>query len=81
MDPPPLIYHLDHNSVMVINSTGRMRQLFVPFKAKVLEPTICIKEGSWVYIEEVQPHSKHRLLYRVGNNWWPYYIFRLEIHF
>lgn len=78
---PPYINYLDHDSIMVINSAGRMRQLFVPFKARVVEPTDTLILNSWVNIEEVYPHREHRLLYRVGNNWWPYYIFRLEVRF
>lgn len=78
---PPFINYLDHNSVMVINPAGRMRQLYVPFKVIVIEPTISLKQDSWVIIEEVYTHTEHKLIYRVGNQWWPYSIFRLEVRF
>ncbi len=78
---PPKIKYYDPNSVIVINSNGRMRQVFTPFKAQVVETNSAFELNSWVYIEEVQPHEKHRIIYRIGNQWWPYYTFKLIVKF
>jgi len=80
MDPPHINY-IDYKSLLVINPVGQMRQLFVPFKVQVLEPTEYLKVGTWVVVEEIMPHDQYKLQYRIGTNWWPYYIFRLTVLF
>lgn len=80
MDQPQINY-VDPLSILVINPSGKMRQLFVPFKAQVIVRTANISLNTWVMVEEVRSDVTHKLLYRVGNNWWPYYAFRIAIHF
>jgi hypothetical protein len=80
MDPPKFTF-VNNNTLMVINTKGKIRQLFTPFNVQVLQDTEHFKEKSWVVVEEIKQHSQHILLYRVINNWWPYYIFRLDVRF
>ena len=80
MDPPKIKYY-DPYSVIVINQNGQMRQLFTPFKAQVVVSNSAFKINTWVYIEEVLPHEKHRIIYRIGTQWWPYDAFKLEVRF
>jgi hypothetical protein len=80
MDPPNINY-IDYKSLLVINPAGQMRQLFVPFKVQVMQPAEYFKVGTWVEVEEIMPHDQYKLLYRIGTNWWPYYIFRLTVLF
>lgn len=80
MDPPSIGF-VDHESILVINSDGRMRQLFVPFKAVVARDAANLHIGSYVVVEEVRPNEQHRIIYRVGTDWWPYYVFRLHVYF
>ena len=80
MDPPKIKYY-DPYSVIVINHNGQMRQLFVPFKVKVIEHTSVLVKDAWLVVEEIISHETHRLLYRIGNQWWPYYAFKIEVRF
>ena len=80
MDPPQCTF-VNNNILMVINPNGKIRQLFTPFNVQVLKDTEHFKESSWVVVEEIRQHPQHILLYRVINNWWPYYIFRLDVRF
>ncbi len=80
MDPPKIKY-LDNGSIMIINNHGKLRQLFVPFRVQVAHATPTLVKDVWVYVEEVQQHDKYLLLYRIANNWWPYYVFRLHVDF
>jgi len=80
MDPPNIKYY-DEHSVIVINPNGQMRQLFTPFKAQVVVSNSAFKINTWVYIEEVLPHEKYRIIYRIGNQWWPYDVFKLIVKF
>jgi hypothetical protein len=77
----PEINYVSNNSIMVINNYGSMRQLFVPFKAKVILPTASLVKDAYVVVEEVQQHDKYLLLYRIANKWWPYYVFKLSVEF
>jgi hypothetical protein len=80
MDPPKINY-ISKNSIMVVNKQGSIRQLFTPFKVQALQNTNHFKEKSWVIVEEIIQHPQHILLYRVINNWWPYFIFKLDVRF
>ena len=80
MDPPQINY-VDHNSILIINPAGKMRQLFIPFRVQVLHDTTILKKNSWVIVEEVQPSAQYKMLYRVTVDWWPYDLFRLQIKF
>ena len=75
------IQFIDERSLLVITVKGQMRQLFVPFNVQVLRDTAYFKENSWVVVEEIRQHSQHILIYRVINQWWPYFIFRLDVRF
>ena len=80
MDPPKINF-VNANSLLIISSDGKLKQLFVPFKVKVISPTTILLIGSWVVVEEVKPHSLHKLLYRVTGHWWPYNIFLIIIKY
>lgn len=80
MDPPSVGF-VDHHSILVINPDGRMRQLFVPFKAVVAREAAYLQIGNYVVVEEVRPHDQHRIIYRIGSTWWPYYVFWLQVKF
>jgi hypothetical protein len=80
MDPPQINY-VDPKSLLVINTQGIMRQLFVPIRAQVLYDTHVLKKDSWIIIEEIQPHKSYKLIYRIGNNWWQYDLFKLAATF
>jgi hypothetical protein len=80
MDPPKINY-VSNNSIMVINNYGSIRQLFVPFKVQVKHATASLVKNAHVVVEEVQQHDKYLLLYRIGRNWWPYYVFKLSVKF
>lgn len=53
----PKINYVSNNSIMVITNYGYIRQLFVPFKAKVILPTASLVKDAYVVVEEVQQHD------------------------
>jgi hypothetical protein len=77
----PEISFVDFKSIIVINPAGKMRQLFVPFRVQVILDTNSLKKGTWVIVEEVQPHIMHILIYRIGSNWWQFDLFRIAVVF
>ena len=56
-----------------------LRQLHVPFQVKAAQAVGIIKEGTIVYVEAVAQHKEHKIMYRVLNQWVPYYYFQLII--
>ena len=80
MDKPQIDY-IDHRSILLINPSGAIKQLFCPFKVKVVTDTAILKIDSFVYVDEVKQHRKHLLLYRIGGNWWTYDLFRIVATF
>ena len=77
----PTINFIDYKSIMVINSVGKIRQLFVPFRVQVILDSTSLKKGTWVIVEEVQPHLQHKLIYRVGSTFWQFDLFRIAVVF
>ena len=72
---------IDYNSILVVNPSGKLRQLFVPFRVHVLHSTKLLKRGNWLVVEEVQEHKEHKLIYRIGKHWWQYDLFKLAATF
>ena len=77
----PSINYIDYKSIMVINAAGKMRQLYVPFRVQVIFDTNSLRKGTWVIVEEVQPHLQHKLVYRIGSTWWQFDLFRIAVVF
>jgi Arm DNA-binding domain len=46
---------------------------------KAVQAVGIIKEGTIVYVEAVAQHKEHKIMYRVLNQWVPYYYFQLAI--
>lgn len=72
------INYVDPNSIMVVNTKGKMRQLFVPFIVKVVFQTSTLKIDSSVYVVEVTTSTQYKIIYRIGRNWYPYFAFSIN---
>ncbi len=75
------IIHFDPYSLLVINASGKLKQLFVPIKMQVLSDNTWLKKDNWVMVDEIQPHLQHLLIFRIDSQWFPYHIFRLSVNF
>ena len=69
----------DERTLLLITRRGVLRQLHVPFQVKAAQAVGIIKEGTIVYVEAVAQHKEHKIMYRVLNQWVPYYYFHLII--
>lgn len=70
----------DERTLLLVSRRGVLRQLHVPFQVKAVQAVGIIKEGTIVYVEAVAQHKEHKIMYRVLNQWVPYYNFKLIIH-
>jgi hypothetical protein len=69
----------DERTLLLITRRGVLRQLHVPFQVKAVQAVGIIKEGTVVYVEAVAQHKEHKIMYRVLNQWIPYYNFQIII--
>jgi len=76
---PPHINYIDHSSIFVINLTGKMRQLYVPFRVQCIVAISNIPQKTRVYVEEVIPHDKHIIMYRILDFWVPYSYYKISV--
>jgi hypothetical protein len=70
----------DERTLLLITRRGVLRQLHVPFQVKAVQAVGIIKEGTIVYVEAVAQHREHKIMYRVLNQWIPYYKFLLIMY-
>ena len=81
MNTPHKIRYCDDKSIFLINKSGKLRQLFVPFKVQCIKPAGNIKPETWVYVEQVAQHHKFLILYKVFDDWMPFSCFRIMIYY
>ena len=64
MDPPKINY-INNKTLMVVNPSGKMRELFVPLNVQVLKDTEHFKAKSWLddnlppIFQEYETSSRH----------------------
>lgn len=69
------INYADDKSLFIVNQHGKIKQLFVPIRAKCIASTGAIYVNSYVYIEQVNVHLEFRIVYMVFGKWHPYFCF------
>lgn len=74
-----IITYMDNRSLLVINDKGKMKQLFAPFRVQVIQPYHSLLRYTMVYVEEIKFSRKYILLYRILDQWIPYYHFLLLV--
>lgn len=71
------INYVGNSSLLIINQHGKIKQLFVPIRVKCVITIGNIYENSMLYVEQVEAHQQHRIIYRVFDKWYPYYFFTI----
>ena len=69
---------INSNSIMVINPKGKIRQLFCPFIVQVSTQIKFLHLGSNVYVEEVSIDNKYKIVFKIGEHWFPYNFFKIN---
>jgi hypothetical protein len=73
------IKYLDPDKLLVIEASGKIKQLYVPIKGKTNQPlSNKIPGETLIYIEEIRACKEFKLLFRVFNNWYPYWSFSIK---
>ncbi len=69
------------NSILLVNSLGRIRELYTPFRVKVTEDVEDLKKGAYVYVEEVGCSQDGKLIYIMDNMAYLHNSFRIVASF
>lgn len=69
------------NSILLVNALGRVRQLYTPFRVKVVEDVEGLKSGSFVYVEEVACTPEDKLVFITNTGAYLHSSFRIVASF
>ncbi|MBL7692594.1 MAG: hypothetical protein JNM41_13470 [Flavipsychrobacter sp.] len=57
------VSYCDHTSILIVNTMGRMRRLYTPFRVTCKEDYMGLKKGTSIYVDEVSTNLHDDLLY------------------
>lgn len=69
------------NSILLVNSLGRIRELYTPFRVKVAGDIDNLKKGTYVYVEEVGCSQDGMLVYIIDTIAYLHNSFRIVASF
>jgi hypothetical protein len=73
------IKYIDPNKLLVIKINGQLTELLVPIRViVVIQFNSTLPVNTLTYVEEIQPDSNHRIIYRIFHTWYPYWGFRIR---
>ena len=75
------VQYCDPHSILVIDTKGRLRKLFCPFRVLCIQAVGTIPAGSWVMVEEIQMARNNGLLFIICEKPYSYKHFHIIIHF
>ena len=73
------VSYCDYNSVLVVNSSGKLKQVFTPFT--VLAIVADSKKRQVYTVDEVRTTSEDQLVYIINNTPYFHYNFIIDIYF
>ena len=77
MDPSQESVYKNAGTMLVINPTGKILQLFVPIKAVFKHAVKGIPVGTTVFIEGIMLHQEYKMCYRITGKWYVYFCFMI----
>lgn len=75
------VQYCDNTSLLVINPRGAIRRVYAPIKALCVDPVDTIRNGIWIYIDEIRTTSKDELIYVINGKEYRHFHFAIQIGF
>lgn len=75
------VFYGSSDSILLVNSLGRIRELFTPFRVKVLDDIGDLKKGTFVYVEQVIGTPEDKLVFITNTGIYPQCKFRIVASF
>jgi hypothetical protein len=69
------------DSILLVNALGRIRQLYTPFRVKVVEDVESLQKDAFVYVEEVASDERDRLIFITNTGAYLHTSFRIVASF
>ena len=69
------------DSILLVNAMGRIRQLYTPFRVKVIEDVDGLTKGSFVYVDEVACTYQDKLAFITSTGTYLHSCFRIIASF
>lgn len=57
------VSYCDHTSILIVNTMGRIRRLYTPFRVTCREDYMGLRKGTSIYVDEVSTSPQDDLLY------------------
>jgi hypothetical protein len=73
------IAYCDYNSVLVVNSAGKLKQVFTPFRVHVIDDSGRL--GQKFIVDEVRTTKEDQLIYIINEKAYYHHNFILAINF
>ena len=67
--------------MLLINSIGKLRVLYLPFRVRCIRESRGIPVGTWVYVDAVYADQMFRIAYLIQGSSHPYNNFQITITF
>lgn len=82
MDSPDNVLYYDRHMLLVINTAGKLRRLYTPFRVQCIKAVGPIKEGSMLFVEELTFCDDSRIVhFRINRLLFPHQYFAIRIGF
>lgn len=75
------LQYCDPNSVLMVNSKGRMRKLYTPFMVLCIKDSGTLHANTKAYVQEVRSTPKDELVYIIAGTAYYHSCFRIEAKF
>ena len=73
------IHYCNYNSIIVINTAGKLRQLYTPFR--VASRVHTGQKRKWYIVDEVVSDSEDKLYFLINGSLHPHSLYTIEIQF
>ncbi len=73
------IHYCDFNSILLVNSDGKLRQMFTPFTVVARPQTNCA--GQKYVVSEVRTTAQDELVFCINDKFYYYHQFDIELNF
>jgi len=57
------VSYCDHTSILIVNTMGRIRRLYTPFRVVCREDYMELRKGTSIYVDEIATNPQDELLY------------------
>jgi hypothetical protein len=75
------LFYYDSNSLIVVNPSGEIKQIYTPFLAKCTQGSEIIHKNSMVYVEQIFEDPTHKMVYLIGSRLYAFSNFSIIIDY